>query len=114
MCRVMEGHHSVAEAPVSRSVPQFAFLTSHGRALLLIAHDRRIRIRDLAARLGLTERATQRIVADLARAGYIDRERDGRRTLYTVRTHLPLGLPLQRDIDIGALLAIVSGPNGAP
>jgi DNA-binding MarR family transcriptional regulator len=110
----MKEHLSVDEAPVLSATPQFAFLTSHGRALLLIAHDRRIRIRDLASRLGITERATQRIVADLARAGYIDRERDGRRTLYTVGTHLPLGLPLQRDIDIGALLAILSGPDGSP
>ncbi|MEI8106129.1 MAG: hypothetical protein WCH31_09890 [Actinomycetes bacterium] len=46
-------------------------------------------------------------VADLARAGYIERERDGRRNLYTVRTHLPLGLPIQRDVDIGSLLAIL-------
>jgi DNA-binding MarR family transcriptional regulator len=102
-----------AEAPDSGTAPEFAFLTSHGKALLLIAHDRRIRIRDLANRLGMTERATQRIVADLANTGYIDREREGRRTLYTVKTHLPLGLPIQRDIDIGALLAILSGPNGS-
>jgi predicted transcriptional regulator len=108
----METLQSVDPAPSSHEAPEFAFLTSHGKALLLIAQDRRIRIRDLAERLGLTERATQRIVADLAKTGYIDREREGRRTLYTVKTHLPLGLPIQRDIDIGALLAILSRPNG--
>jgi MarR family protein len=88
-------------------VPDFAFLTNHGKTLLLIAHDHRIRMRDLADRLKITERATQRIVADLARAGYIDRAREGRRNIYGVRTDAPLGLPIQRDIDIGSLLDIL-------
>ena len=61
-------------------------------------------MRDIAALLNITERATQRIVADLDRSGYIDREREGRRNRYTVGTHLPLGLPIQRDIDIRSLL----------
>ena len=64
-------------------------------------------MRDIAVRLQITERATQRIVADLARAGYLEREREGRRNLYNVRTDIPLGLPIQRDIDIGSLLAIL-------
>ena len=97
----------------SRAVPEFAFLTNHGKTLLLIAHDPRIRMRDIASLLGITERATQRIVADLAKAGYIERERDGRRNLYSVRRHLPLGLPMQRDIDIGALLAILPTASGS-
>ena len=88
-------------------VPDFAFLTNHGKTLLLIAHDPRIRMRDIAGLLHITERATQRIVGDLARAGYVDREREGRRNLYSVRTHLPLALPIQRDVDIGSLLAIL-------
>ncbi len=71
--------------PTPRAVPDFAFLTNHGKTLLLIAHDRRIRMRDIAGLLHITERATQRIVADLARAGYIERERDGRRNLYSVQ-----------------------------
>jgi predicted HTH transcriptional regulator len=95
----------------TRAGPEFAFLTNHGKALILIAQDRRIRMRDIAALLEITERATQRIVADLAKAGYVDRERNGRRNLYTVRTDAPLGLPIQRDIDIGSLLAILSAQN---
>jgi hypothetical protein len=90
------------------AAPDFAFLTNHGKTLLLIAHDRRIRMRDIASRLEITERATQRIVGDLAKAGYVDREREGRRNLYSVRTDAPLGLPMQRDIDIGSLLGILS------
>ena len=89
------------------SSPEFAFLTNHGKTLLLIAHDPQIRIRDIAQLLGITERRTQRIVADLAGAGYIERERTGRRNRYTVSTHLPLGLPIQRDAEIGSLLALL-------
>ena len=97
---------STEKADTSRAV-DFAFLTNHGKTLLLIAHDPRIRMRDIAGLLHITERATQRIVGDLAKAGYVDREREGRRNLYSVRTHLPLGLPIQRDVDIGSLLAIL-------
>jgi hypothetical protein len=50
-------------------------------------------------------------VADLDRTGYIDREHEGRRNVYTVRIHLPLGLPTQRDIDIRALLGILRAPG---
>jgi DNA-binding MarR family transcriptional regulator len=98
---------STDKAAIVRARPDFAFLTNHGKTLLLIAHDPRIRMRDLASLLHITERATQRIVADLAKAGYIDRDREGRRNLYSVRTDVPLGLPIQRDIDIGSLLAIL-------
>jgi DNA-binding MarR family transcriptional regulator len=98
----------------SHLAPEFSFLTNHGKTLLVIAHDPRIRIRDIARLLDITERRTQQIVADLADAGYIEREREGRRNLYTVSTHLPLGLPTQRDTDIGALLAILPTPSGSP
>ena len=87
--------------------PDFAFLTNHGKTLLVIAHDPRIRVRDIATLLNITERATLRIVAELADAGYINREREGRRNLYSIQNHMPVGLPTQRDIDIDALLAIL-------
>ena len=107
----MSSTEAKAESPAA--APDFAFLTNHGKTLLLIAHDRRIRMRDIAGLLQITERATQRIVADLAKAGYIERERDGRRNLYSVRTDVPLGLPIQRDIDIGSLLEILVAPDDA-
>ena len=96
-----------------RSVPDFRLLTNHGNALLLIARDPRIRIRDIADLLEITERAAQRIVADLASTGYIDREREGRRNLYHVTTHLPLRLPFQRDLDVKSLLAILETPDAS-
>ncbi len=95
-----------------RTVPDFRLLTNHGNTLLLIARNPRIRIRDIADMLGITERAAQRIVADLASTGYIDREREGRRNLYHVRTHLPLRLPFQRDLDVRSLLAILETADG--
>ena len=98
---------SSASTETARAAPEFAFLTSYGKTLLLIADDPRIRMRDIAERLNVTERATQRIVAELARAGYIERQREGRRNRYSIRPDLPLGLPLQRDVEIGALVTIL-------
>ena len=78
---------------------------------MLIARDPHIRVRDLATLLDITERAAQRIVGDLISTGYLDREREGRRNVYHVRTHLPLRLPFQRDLDVKSLLAIMATPD---
>lgn len=91
--------------------PRLTLLTNHGNALLLIAQDGRMRIRDMAAMLEITERATQRIVADLIRAGYVDRDREGRRNVYHVRTHTPIELPIERDVDLGSFLSILLGAD---
>jgi predicted HTH transcriptional regulator len=97
--------------PNPRTVPDFRLLTNHGNTLLLIARDQRIRIRDIASLLDITERAAQRIVADLVATGYLEREREGRRNVYHVKTHLPLRLPFQRDLDVKSLLAIMATPD---
>jgi predicted ArsR family transcriptional regulator len=91
-----------------RTVPDFRFLTNHGNTLLLIARDPRIRIREIAALLDIPERAAQRIVSDLTKTGYIDSTREGRRNVYSVRSDRPFNLPFQRDIDIKALLGMLS------
>lgn len=88
-------------------MPAFSFLTNHGLAMLCIAHDPRARIRDIAASIGITERAAQRIVADLIDAGYVDRTREGRRNVYTINRDLRLALPTQRDVDLNALLDVL-------
>lgn len=90
-----------------RIVPPFAFLTNHAMTLLCIAEDPRVRMRDIAARVHITERAAQRIVADLIEAGYVEREREGRRNIYTVRLDLPIALPDQRDVELGSLMNIL-------
>src|SRR4051794_27906544 len=94
--------------PGKRSAMPFSFLSNHGLALLCIAEDPRARMRDIAASLDITERATQRIVGDLVAAGYLDREREGRRNAYTVKTDLKIALPVQRDVEIGALLDVLA------
>jgi hypothetical protein len=93
-------------------VAPFSFLTNHGLALLSIAEDPQIRMRDIATAVEITERAAQRIVSDLIHAGYIDRTRNGRRNEYSVRTDLSVSLPNQRDIDLGSLLGVLL-PSGS-
>lgn len=85
----------------------FGFLTNHGLALLCIAHDPDVRMRFIAADIGITERAAQRIVADLIEAGYVDRTRVGRRNRYTIQTDLPVLLPASRDVDLNSLLNVL-------
>lgn len=88
-------------------MPPFDFLTNHGLVLLCIAADPGVRIRDIAAHVEITERAAQRIVADLVEAGYLDRERVGRRNRYTVQPDLPISLPARRDVELNALLNVL-------
>jgi DNA-binding MarR family transcriptional regulator len=85
----------------------FSFLTNHGLVLLCIADDPRVRMRDIASTIDITERAAQRIVADLVDTGYVSRSRDGRRNTYTVRTDLPVALPADRDVDLNSLLRVL-------
>ena len=91
---------------------EWSFLTSHARVLLCIAHDPGVRLRDIAARVGITERSAYGIVTDLAGAGYVVKERDGRRNRYQVQTHLPLRVPLpmpgSRERTIGEILALLT------
>jgi predicted transcriptional regulator len=76
--------------------------------LICIADDPGVRLRDVGEAVGITERAAHRIVAELADAGYIARERNGRRNRYTIRSHLPLPDPLAREQKIGDLLGILA------
>lgn len=88
-------------------MPPFAFLTNHGLVLLCIAADPAIRMRDIAHHVDITERAAQRIVADLIDTGYVDRRRSGRRNAYKVREDLPIALAAERDVELGALLDVL-------
>jgi DNA-binding MarR family transcriptional regulator len=84
------------------------FLTNHGLALLCIGADLGVRLRDIAERLEITERAAHRIVAALVDSGYVARDRVGRRNSYTVRTDLRIRA-LERDVQLGDLLSVVAG-----
>jgi MarR family protein len=93
-----------------RAAPGWTFLTNHAQVLVCIALDPGIRLREIGERVGITERAAHRIVVELADAGYITRERNGRRNHYTINAHFPLPDPIAREQNVGALLAILTGP----
>jgi DNA-binding IclR family transcriptional regulator len=82
----------------------WTFLTNHAQVLLCLAETPDIRLRDVAARVGITERATQRILADLVDAGYVKTERLGRRNRYTVDRQHAMRHSAQLGYEIGALL----------
>jgi hypothetical protein len=92
----------------------WTFLSNHAQVLLCIAHDPGIRLRDIGDRVGITERAAHRIVGELAGAGYLSRERRGRRNHYTIHTRLPLPDPLAREQNLGDLLAILGRQGATP
>jgi predicted ArsR family transcriptional regulator len=75
--------------------------------LLCVQRNPRARLRDIAETVGITERAAQRIVSDLVIAGYVSREREGRRNHYTLNRTAPMRHPSQRDHEIGELLDVL-------
>jgi MarR family len=87
----------------------WTFLTSHARVLLCIAHDPGVRLRDIAASLGITERSAHGIVTDLAEAGYLVKQKDGRRNRYQIQAHLPLPEPTSRERTVGEVLTLLAG-----
>ena len=91
---------------------EWTFLTNHSHVLVCLADDPELRIRDIAERVGITERATQRILAELTSSGYLEKERDGRRNRYRVVTGRPLRHPLERSHSIGDLLNAVAERTG--
>jgi hypothetical protein len=97
-----------------RSVPTWSFLTNHARVLLCIAHDPGARLRDIAASLGITERSAHGIVTDLTQAGYVVKQKDGRRNRYQIQAHLPLPGPGTREPAIGEVLALLLGTGDGP
>jgi DNA-binding transcriptional ArsR family regulator len=90
-------------------VTNWSFLTNHGRALLCIAHDPETRLRDIAADLGITDRHAYAIVTDLTDAGYLVKEREGRRNRYQVQNHLALPELPDREQVIGEVLDVLTG-----
>jgi hypothetical protein len=95
-------------------VANWAFLTNHARVLLCIAHDPGVRLRDIAATLNISERSAFGIITDLARAGYVVKEKDGRRNRYHIQTHLPLPEPDGRERTIGEMLDRLTGTATDP
>jgi predicted transcriptional regulator len=92
-------------------VAEWSLLTNHARVLLYIAHDPGVRLRDIAARTGVTERTAYGIVTDLTEAGYVVKHKDGRRNRYQIQAHLPLPETDSRERTIGEILALLAGAD---
>jgi DNA-binding IscR family transcriptional regulator len=88
---------------------EWSFLTNHGRALLCIAGDPGVRLREIAETLGITERSAYGIVNDLTTAGYVRKKRDGRRNRYVIQEHRRLPEPTLRERTVGDVLELLVG-----
>jgi DNA-binding transcriptional ArsR family regulator len=95
------------------STREWGFLTNHARVLLCIAADAELRLKDLASALGVTERTAFGIVGDLTEAGYLVKEKEGRRNRYEIQDHLPLpdGIGVISQRTIGEVLALLLDIN---
>ena len=91
-------------SPESRN---WRFVTSHTQVLLCLHRNPRVRLRDIAETVGITERAAQRIVSDLVEAGYVSRQREGRRNRYVLNLSVPMRHPSQVDHEIGELVDVL-------
>jgi DNA-binding MarR family transcriptional regulator len=90
----------------------WVFLTNHAHVLLCVARDPQARTRDIAEQVGITERATQRILADLVAEGYVTRTKVGRRNRYTINPGGHLRHPIFRNLAIGPLLEVLNTAKG--
>jgi DNA-binding MarR family transcriptional regulator len=100
----------MSDAQPEGGTGEWTLLSTHARVLVEIARDPDVRIRDLAAECDMTERAVQRIVADLEQAGYLSHTRVGRRNRYTVNTDQTFRHHAHADYPVGPLLAQLSAP----
>jgi DNA-binding HxlR family transcriptional regulator len=98
----------------TRTASTWGFLTNHAHVLLCVARDARSRARDIAEQVGITERAAQRILADLIAAGYITRTKNGRRNHYEVDPLGRLRHPVFRDLAVGPLLELLDAADRRP
>ena len=101
------GSSSVSQSPTWPS-SRWAFLSNHFLVLACIALDPSFRVRDIAERVGITERATQAILKDLIDGGYLERTRIGRRNQYRIRRTANLRHRLARDHTVGELLDVLA------
>ncbi len=96
-------------APPTPVAASWTFLTNHAHVLFVLAQDPLARHRDVAARVGLTERAVARLIADLVEAGYVRVVRAGRRNRYALDAARPLRHPLERHRSAQDLVRLVLG-----
>ena len=86
---------------------RWTFLTNHAHVLILLSQDSSLVLREVALRIGITERAVQRIIADLEQDGFIERQKVGRKNQYRILTKLPLRHPIESHRSIGDLIELI-------
>jgi DNA-binding HxlR family transcriptional regulator len=103
---------SAADSPIpaaqTAGAHRWTFLTNHAHVLILLSRDSTMVLRQVALRIGITERAVQRIIADLEEDGFIQREKVGRNNHYRILDHQPLRHPIESHRTIGDLIKLVS------
>ncbi len=103
------GAHARTELPAGRPDPSWTFLTNHAHVLMCLASDPELRLRDVAERVGITERAAQRILHDLVADGYVARLKVGRRNSYRLRLEQPMRHPVESGHAVRDLIAALTG-----
>ena len=91
----------------SKKESSWTFLTNHSHVLLCLAKDSSMRIRDLALEVGITERAVQRILAELVDEGFLDKLKEGRRNIYKLKTDKPLKHPVEGHKSVKDLISLI-------
>ncbi len=86
----------------------WTFMSNHGHVLVCLALDPDVRLRDVADRVGITERAVQQILSDLEEAGYVTKSKNGRRNSYTVRRAKRFRHELERRVKVGEFLELLT------
>lgn len=97
-----------AKASSDHAGSKWTFLTNHAHVLILLAQDSSMVLREVAVRIGITERAVQRIIADLEEGGFIEREKVGRQNQYHISVKQPLRHPIESHRTIGDLLHMIT------
>lgn len=97
---------TVEEKPASER-NRWTFLTNHAHVLILLSQDPSLVLREVATKIGITERAVQRIIADLEQDGFIKREKVGRKNQYHILVKHPLRHPIEAHRTIGDLIAMI-------
>ena len=95
------------EERVTPEKNRWTFLTNHAHVLILLSQEPSLVLREVASRIGITERAVQRIIADLEQDGFIEREKIGRKNQYHILTKRPLRHPIEAHRTIGDLIAMI-------
>lgn len=99
-------------SPKASAGLQWTFLTNHSHVLVLLSRNPSLVLREVALQVGITERAVQRIIADLEAGGVIEREKIGRQNHYEIRAEQPLRHPIESHRTIGELLALLNSSDG--